>query len=42
VRRLQRELRARQSDLASARGEDATRLMHEIQEIARALQKLST
>jgi DNA primase len=42
VRRLQRELRSRQAGLAAARGGDAERLMHEIQEIARALQKLST
>jgi DNA primase len=42
VRRLQRELRSRQSGLKAARGDDATRLMNEIQEIARALQKLST
>jgi len=42
VRRLQRELRSRQAGLAAARGGDAERLMSEIQEIARALQKLST
>ena len=42
VRRLQRELRSRQAGLAAARGGDAERLMTEIQEIARALQKLST
>ncbi|HEY6194929.1 MAG TPA: DNA primase, partial [Candidatus Eisenbacteria bacterium] len=42
VRRLQRELRRRQSTLAAARGEDATRLMQEIQDIARTLHKLST
>jgi DNA primase len=42
MRRLQRELRARQAGLATARGEDATRLMHEIQEIARALRQRST
>jgi hypothetical protein len=42
VRRLQRERRRRQSTLAAARGDDATRLMQEIQEIARTLQKLST
>jgi len=42
VRQLQRELRSRQAGLAAARGDDAERLMSEIQEIARALQKLST
>jgi len=42
VRRLQRELKARQAGLASARGEEARRLMHEIQEIARALRQRST
>jgi DNA primase len=42
VRRLQRELRRRQSALAAARGDEATRLMQEIQDIARTLQKLST
>jgi hypothetical protein len=42
VRRLQRELRARRSGLAAASGESAERLMQEIQDIARTLQKLST
>ena len=42
VRRLQRRLRRCQSSLAAARGDDATRLMQEIQDIARTLQKLST
>jgi DNA primase len=42
VRRLQRELRARRSGLATASGESAERLMQEIQDIARTLQKLST
>jgi DNA primase len=42
VRRLQRELRARRAGLAGASGEAAERLMQEIQDIARTLQKLST
>jgi DNA primase len=42
VRRLQRELRARRAGLAAASGESAERLMQEIQDIARTLQKLST
>jgi DNA primase len=42
VRRLQRELRARRAGLAGASGETAERLMQEIQDIARTLQKLST
>jgi len=42
VRRLQRELRARRTGLAAASGESAERLMQEIQDIARTLQKLST
>jgi len=42
VRRLQRELRARRAGLAGASGETADRLMQEIQDIARTLQKLST
>jgi hypothetical protein len=42
VRRLQRELRAKQSGLATARGEEATRLMQEIQDTARALRERST
>ena len=42
VRRLQRELRARRAGLAAASGELAERLMQEIQDIARTLQKLST
>jgi len=42
MRRLQRELRQRRSGLAAAHGESAERLMQEIQDIARTLQKLST
>lgn len=42
VRRLQRQMRRCQSSLGAARGDDATRLMQEIQDIARTLQKLST
>jgi DNA primase len=42
VRRLQRELRARRARLAAASGESAERLMQEIQDIARTLQKLSS
>lgn len=42
VRRLQQERRARESQLATARGEEQTKLMREIQEIASTLKKLSS
>lgn len=42
VRWLQRERRARESRLASARGDEAMTLMREIQEIASTLKQLST
>jgi DNA primase len=42
VRRLQQERRARESQLATARGDELTKLMREIQEIASTLKKLST
>jgi DNA primase len=42
MRRLQRDRRAREAQLVTARGEESTRLMREIQEIASTLKKLST
>lgn len=42
MRRLERDRRAREAQLVTARGEESTRLMREIQEIASTLKKLST
>ena len=42
MRRLQKDRREREAQLVTARGEEMTRLMREIQEIASTLKKLST
>ena len=42
MRRLERDRRAREAQLVTAQGEESTRLMREIQEIASMLKKLST